>query len=92
MFFRSPVAHGLIRGLDADVARAMPGVHAVLTYADLRPRQRFDRIPLSTPAGTIRFHVDPPCLVDREACYVGEPIAIVVAGSRAEAEDAMRAI
>ena len=91
-FLRSPVAHGLIRRLDTTTARAMPGVRAVLTYVDLRPRQRFDRIPLSTPAGTIRFHVDPPCLVEREACYVGEPIAIVVAATRAQAEDAVRAI
>ena len=91
-FLRSPVAHGLIRGLDLAAARAMPGVRAVLAYADLRALQRFDRIPLSTPAATIRFHVDPPCLVEREACYVGEPIALVVAATRGLAEDAVRTI
>ena len=36
-FVRSPVAHGLLQRVDADRARALPGVRAVLTYADLRP-------------------------------------------------------
>ena len=36
-FVRSPVAHGLVRAIDTDAARGMPGVCAILTYADLRP-------------------------------------------------------
>ena len=32
---RSPVAHGRIRSIDASAARAMPGVHAVMTAADI---------------------------------------------------------
>ena len=32
---RSPVAHGRIRRIDASAARAMPGVHAVMTAADI---------------------------------------------------------
>src|SRR5579872_236587 len=32
---RSKVAHGLLKGIDARAARAMPGVLAVLTHADL---------------------------------------------------------
>ena len=91
-FFRSPVAHGVIRTVDTSAARAMPGVRAVYTFADLRPLMQMDRIPLATPAPAIRFHVDPHALVDKEATYVGEPIAIVVAASRAEAEDAARQI
>src|SRR5215207_8908607 len=36
-FLRSPSAHGLIRAIDTRAARALPGVHAVYTLADLRP-------------------------------------------------------
>jgi aerobic carbon-monoxide dehydrogenase large subunit len=53
-FVRSPLAHALIRGVDAAKARALPGVRAVLTYADLRPVLSTDRIPLacrSPPSG-----------------------------------------
>src|SRR5262249_46862146 len=32
---RSPVAHGRIRAIDATVARARPGVHAVISAADI---------------------------------------------------------
>ena len=31
-FLRSPVAHGRLKGIDASAAKALPGVHAVLTY------------------------------------------------------------
>src|SRR5258706_2978743 len=35
VYVRSPIAHALIGGIDAGAARAMPGVLAVLTAADL---------------------------------------------------------
>ena len=44
-FVRSPVAHGLLQRVDPHKARAMPGIRAVLTYADLRPVLACDRIP-----------------------------------------------
>jgi carbon-monoxide dehydrogenase large subunit len=62
-FLRSPVAHGRLKGIDAAAARAAPGVHAVLTFADLRPLLTSDRIPQALPSGAIRFHVDPIVLV-----------------------------
>ena len=34
-FVRSTVAHGVVTGIDVDEAKAAPGVHAVLTQADL---------------------------------------------------------
>ena len=74
--------------VDAAAARKLPGVHAVLTYRDLRPRLTCDRIPLALPVPAIRFHVDPGYLAERELAYVGEPVALVVAESRAVAEDA----
>ena len=83
---RSPVAHGRIRSIDVTAACALPGVHAVITAADIgRP---LPRIP-------IRFLGDPsmtpflqPVLADGRVRYVGEPIALVVADSAAIAEDA----
>ena len=63
---RSPVAHARLRAIDAAKARAVAGVHAVLTYADLRPLFTGDRIPLAIPTGAIRFHVDPFPLVHEE--------------------------
>jgi carbon-monoxide dehydrogenase large subunit len=88
-FLRSPVAHGLLKSIDVSVAKAQPGVHAVLTFADLRPLLTSDRIPQALPSGAIRFDVDPQVLVQDEATYVGEPLAMVVASSRRIAEDAL---
>ena len=61
-FLRSPVAHARLKSIDVSAAaRAQPGVHAVLTFADLRPLLTSDRIPQALPSGAIRFDVDPLC-------------------------------
>jgi aerobic carbon-monoxide dehydrogenase large subunit len=87
-FVRSPVAHARLRGIDTEKACSLPGVRAVLTYKDLRPLLTCDRVPLALPVAAIRFHVDPSYLAENELAYVGEPVALVVAESRAIAEDA----
>src|SRR5262249_17350434 len=87
-FVRSPVAHARLLGIDTRKARALPGVHAVLTYEDLRALMTCDRVPLALPVAAIRFPVDPRPLAADELCYVGELVALVVAESRAVAEDA----
>ncbi len=87
-FVRSPVAHAKIKRIALAAARALPGVQAVYGYADLRPLLTGDRIPQALPSGAIRFNVDPPVLAHDEVCYVGEPLAIVIAQTRAIAEDA----
>src|ERR1700743_326028 len=79
-FLRSPVAHGRLKSIDVSAAKAHPGVHAVLTFADLRPLLTSDRIPQSLPSGAIRFHVDPFVLAKDEVTYVGEPVAVGVGG------------
>ena len=66
-------------------ARRACGVHLCRPAADC---SRSDRIPLAIPAGAVKFHVDPIVLAQDELSYVGEPIALVVADSRAIAEDA----
>ena len=87
-FVRSPVSHALIKGIDATAARAQPGVRAVLTMADIAPYLTTDRLSVGMPSKAYRQLRDRPILVDKEACHVGEPIAVVIADDRYIAEDA----
>ena len=86
---RSSVPHGRIRAIDASAARARPGVHAVITPADLGTMplipQRLDVLPAFES-------YQQPVLADRKVRYVGEPLAMVLAESPALAEDALEAI
>src|SRR4051794_8250668 len=91
-FLRSPVAHGLIRSVDASAARAFPGVHAVYTLADLRPVLTADRLPLQFPSSVLPPDISPFILAGKEVSYVGEAIALVVADKRYIAEDALALI
>ena len=86
-FVRSPHAHARIRGIDASAARALPGVHLILTYADL-PEAAQKPMALLVPNPAITQLFTPQILVKDEACYAGEPIAMVVADTRHIAEDA----
>src|SRR5689334_21279396 len=91
-FLRSPVAHGLIRAIDLSAARALPGVHAVYTLADLRPVLTADRLPLQFPSTVLPPDISPFILAGKEVSYVGEAIALVVADKRYIAEDALALI
>ncbi len=86
-FVRSPHAHAAIRSIDASAARALPGVHAVLTIADLAAVLVSPRI-RSSRAGKQLDHIAPYVLAQGEVCFVGEAVALVVADSRYIAEDA----
>ena len=88
-FVRSPHAHAAVAGIDAGAACAMAGVHAVYTLADLAPHLTESRVPVGYPQGVPNADTEGPMiLVDDEACYVGEAVAIVIAESRHIAEDA----
>ena len=89
---RAPVAHGRIRRLDLEAARAMPGVALVLGATEVAPHVVSLRMPLGMPSAAIRHVVEPEILASTEVGYVGQPIALVVAESRALAEDAAAAI
>ncbi len=87
---RSSVAHGRIRAIDTKAAAALPGVRRVLTAADL-----------GEPLPTVPLRLWPlpelepfgqPALARDKVRYVGEAIAVVLADSKAEAEDALEAI
>jgi len=76
----APVAAGRLRGVDGSAARALPGVTAVLTAADL---PAFPELP---PPSAV--HVMP--FADDRIRYEGQPVAIVLAES-VEAAEAGRA-
>jgi aerobic carbon-monoxide dehydrogenase large subunit len=93
-FVRSPVAHARIRGLDASAAVSAPGVVAVLTGPDIREHVR--PLVLDQEAAPPGLEVAEPeilaatieILADGAVRYVGQPVAAIVAESRALAEDA----
>jgi aerobic carbon-monoxide dehydrogenase large subunit len=91
-FLRSPHPHALILGIDAAAARAMPGVHAVLTADDLPGR--LATVPMATPVpnAAIAAMRTQMALARGEVCYAGEAIALVVAEDRYVAEDAAAAV
>ena len=90
MILRSSVAHGRIRGIDAGAARARPGVHAVITAADIGAI--IPRIPLRQESSPEFEPFEQPVIAHGKVRYVGEPIAIVLAESAGAAEDALDAI
>lgn len=84
-FVRSPIARGRIVAIDLEVARVMPGVHAVYTAADLA------RYPAAL-TGLYGSHTSAQTsirpLAEQDVRYVGDPVAIVIADTRYQAEDA----
>ncbi|OLB93676.1 MAG: hypothetical protein AUH30_19525 [Candidatus Rokubacteria bacterium 13_1_40CM_68_15] len=97
-FLRAPYAHAAIRAIRTERARSAPGVVAVFTFADLetwmKPLPLFGAPPPGL-AAAIAFEIRqaPQFALCRDrARYVGEIVAMVVADSRARAEDAAEAI
>jgi carbon-monoxide dehydrogenase large subunit len=97
-FLRSPHAHARIAGMRTQAAAAMPGVARVFTFADLerwmKPLPLFGAVPPGL-AAAIRFDVRqaPQYALCRDrARHVGEIVAMVVADTRARAEDAAERI
>jgi carbon-monoxide dehydrogenase large subunit len=87
---RSPVAHGCIVSIDGAAARARPGVHAVITAADLGGA--VPKIPLRMEALPAFTRFEQPVIADRKVRYVGEPLVVVVADTQAIAEDTLEVI
>src|SRR6195256_3818515 len=87
-FVRSPHPHAAVRGVDAQAALALPGVHAVLTLDDLAPVLVQRRMLRHSNSGTPLDRFWSFALADGEVSYVGEAVAIVLADNRYLAEDA----
>jgi CO/xanthine dehydrogenase Mo-binding subunit len=85
-FVRSPYAHARITSIDVSAARALAGVAAVYTAADL-PFGATD-LPILIPHPNLTHGRTQRCLASEVVRYVGESVAFVVAESRYIAEDA----
>jgi aerobic carbon-monoxide dehydrogenase large subunit len=85
VFVRSEVAHGTITAVHASDARSMPGVVEVLTAAELgvAPHHGF---------ATVHADFARPPLADGRVRFVGEPVAVVLAESFEQGEDAAAAV
>ena len=100
---RSSYAHAVIKDIDISVAKSMPGVLTVLTGEDCisdslapiphspLPSTKHD-MKLHGPGGSDVFIGNHVPLPADKARYVGEALAIVVADTRAQAEDAAEAV
>ena len=86
VFLRSPYAHAKITAIDADAAKRVPGVIAVVTGKDLSE--------VITPWVGVLSHMKglksapQHAIAVDHACWQGEAVAAIVATSRAVAEDA----
>ncbi len=78
---RSPIAHGVIRGIDTTKARAIAGVRAVVTGEDF-----------AAPYGVIPIAQNEWPLARGKVRYRGEPVVAVAAVDAATAEAALAAI
>ena len=87
-FVRSDAAHAIITNIETEAAKALAGVHAILTLNDLLPFLSAPRMPLGASGGAGKNTSTPFVLAIDEVAYVGEPIVMVVAESRYVAEDA----
>jgi carbon-monoxide dehydrogenase large subunit len=92
---RSPHGHAAIKSIDTSAAKAMPGVHLVLTGTDeaitslgtqkpLMPRKKRD--------GSPALGTSQPAVAQGRVRYVGDPVAFVVADTLEQAKDAAEAI
>lgn len=87
---RSSVAHGRIVSIDVERARRRPGVRAVFTAQDMAGAVPTIPVRMAPVEGQEAFQQ--PVIATGKVRYVGEPLAVVVAASRNEAEEALEAI
>ena len=89
-FVRSDHAHGTLRGVNIEAAMKMPGMVGILTGNDLlRAGVGFiRRIPLKGFELGKTLDTPRPGLAQGRVRYVGEPVALVIAETAAQAADA----
>jgi len=92
---RSPYAHGILRGIDTETARAMPGVLGIWTGEDLNAAGYGTLnciVPFKNRDGSPMRKPDRHSLATGKVRFVGDPVAIVVAETVAQAKDAAEAV
>ena len=82
--FRSSISHGRIKRIDTAAARALAGVHSVVTAEEIKS---IVPDPYYGPA-----FLDQPVLAVDKVRYVGEPVAVVLASDPHVAEEAVHLI
>ncbi|HTX68594.1 MAG TPA: xanthine dehydrogenase family protein molybdopterin-binding subunit, partial [Thermoleophilia bacterium] len=88
---RSRYAAAKIVSVDTSRAAAMPGVHAVLTAADVPKNETTSKFGQTHSAGG-GFEGLYRVLADKKVRYMGEAVALVAAETPAQAEEAARAV
>jgi carbon-monoxide dehydrogenase large subunit len=95
VFLRSPYPSATIRSIDPSAALSHPGVVAVLTGGDMAAEGFNDcPLPFELPQGDGSFAVETRrhFLARERVRFVGEPVAMVLADSTAQAQDASELI
>ncbi|MGY1762174.1 xanthine dehydrogenase family protein molybdopterin-binding subunit [Geodermatophilus sp. SYSU D00779] len=87
---RSPVAHAKIGSIDVSAAQEAPGVIAVLTGRDVADEQ--GSIPCAWPVTPDMVNPGHPSIAVDEVNHVGEAVAVIVARSKAAAQDAVELV
>src|SRR5207245_5727313 len=87
--YRSPHAHARLVKIDPDAARKRPGVVHVVVPADVAA---LGRLPLLVPHKSLVAPACPEILLQEIVSYAGQAVALVVATSAAQAEDALDAL
>src|SRR3984893_1197368 len=94
-FLRSPHAHARLKRIDTAEAARMPGVLAVLTGAELAADKIGNLIcgwMIHSKDGSPMKMAPHPAIAHGKACYVGDPVAVVIAETLDQAEDAAEKI
>jgi carbon-monoxide dehydrogenase large subunit len=95
VILRSPYAHAEIRGIDTSAAAAMPGIIAIFTTADLEA-DGLNPVPvtpmLARADGTPNASPPRRFLAKGRVRHLGEPVAAIIAETKAAALDAAEAI
>jgi carbon-monoxide dehydrogenase large subunit len=87
---RSPVAHARITNVDVSAAQDAPNVVAVFTGADLADEQ--GSIPCAWPVTPDMVNPGHPSIAVTDVNHVGEAVAVIVARSKAAAQDAVELV
>ena len=90
---RSREAHGILRAINTDAAKAMPGVLGIYTAADLSAYGPLKcNMPLKSCDGSPIRYTPRTALAGDKVRYVGDPVVCVVAETVAQAKDAAEAV
>jgi carbon-monoxide dehydrogenase large subunit len=95
VFVRSPHPHARIKGMETKGAAARPGVLAVLTGSDLAHDKIGNLVcgwMIHSKDGSPMKMAPHPALAVQKACYVGDPVAVIIAESVAEGLDALEQV